>query len=77
MFNHNHVESLHPFGRELEQLDKIAEEFGGFRDAEREEDMDVMKRLGLRKFRAEDYIVEIQPLFARCYHAPQQTTQWI
>jgi hypothetical protein len=78
MFNHNHTESSHPFGKELEQLDEVAEEFGGaVRDAEREADLNIMRRLGLRRFCAEDYIKEIEPLFVRCYHPPQQKTQWI
>ncbi|KAF2806822.1 uncharacterized protein BDZ99DRAFT_86095 [Mytilinidion resinicola] len=54
----------HPFGKELEQLNEVAEEFGGVvRDAEMEEDMAVIAKLGLAKFRATDYFSEIQPLF--------------
>jgi len=54
----------HPFGKELEQLNEVAEEFGGVvRDAEMEEDMAIMSKLGLSKCCATDYLSVIQPLF--------------
>jgi len=58
----------HPFGKELEQLNEVVEEFGGVvRDAEMEEDLAVMERLGLARFRATDYLSEIQPLFSKLF----------
>ena len=44
----------------------MVEEFGGAaRDAERDEDVGIMKSRGLVQFCADDYLGEIQPLFAR------------
>lgn len=57
-------EEAHPFGRELEQLNEVAEEFGGVvRDAEMEADMCVMRERGLAFLCAADYLQEIKPLF--------------
>lgn len=45
------------------QLDEIAEEFGGaVRDVEREGDIRAMRQKGLQRFRAEDYLMEIETL---------------
>jgi hypothetical protein len=83
MFNHREYShpresSSHPFGKELEQLDEIVEEFGGaFRDAERDVDLEMMKSRGLQKFCADDYIMEIEPLFTLCFLAPLQNAKWI
>lgn len=64
----NKVDNSHPFGRELEQLDEIAEEFNGaVRDVDREADLAVMKKRNLAKFCADDYIKEINPIFTRCF----------
>jgi len=57
------VSEINPFGHELEQVAEIAEDYGvkdrlNLADAEEKE----MKKLGLRKFSAEDYISEIQGL---------------
>jgi hypothetical protein len=77
IFRPDKTDSNHPFGRELEQLDEIAEEFGGtLRDAEREADLDAMRRRGLVKWSANDYILEIRPLFSKCYEEPR-LPQWI
>jgi hypothetical protein len=55
----------HPFGKELEQLDEVAEEFSGaINDAECAADRSAMKERGLVRFCADDYINEIEPLFA-------------
>lgn len=64
----NKIDNTHPFGRELEQLDEIAEEFNGaVRNVDREADLVVMKKRNLAKFCADDYIKEINPLLARCF----------
>jgi hypothetical protein len=66
----------HPFGKELEQLDEVVEEFGGVvRDAEREGDQIAMHDKGLARFCADDYLREIRPLFSRIF-APQ-VVAWI
>jgi len=68
-----HEEEAHPFGRELEQLNEIVEEFGGvIRDAEAEADMTVMRSRGLAFFCASDYQQEIQPLFSTRFGIPQR-----
>ncbi|KAH9840507.1 hypothetical protein Tdes44962_MAKER01707 [Teratosphaeria destructans] len=52
-----------PFGRELAQLDEVAEEFGSVvRDAETEADMKVIRNYGLAQYAASDYMAEIQGL---------------
>jgi hypothetical protein len=75
-----HEEEAHPFGRELEQLNEIVEEFGGvIRDAEAEADMTVMRSRGLAAFCATDYLKEIQPLFSSRFGVPHQAAPmaWI
>ena len=51
----------HPFGKELEQVNELVEEFSENGVLEKEELM--MQEKGLRKFLAEDYAMEIQGLF--------------
>lgn len=75
-----HEEEAHPFGRELEQLNEIVEEFGGVVcDAETEEDVTIMRSKGLAAFCAADYLMEIQPLFSTRFGIPQQAAAmaWI
>ncbi|KIW00989.1 uncharacterized protein PV09_07509 [Verruconis gallopava] len=70
----------HPFGKELEQLDEVAEEFNVVvSDAEREHDLLAMEQCGLMRFCAADYIAEIQPLFSRYVHTQLSapTVAWI
>jgi hypothetical protein len=63
MFRPTIQEESHPFGKELEQLNEVAEEFGSaVRDAEREADLAVMRERNLASFCAADYLAEIQPL---------------
>jgi hypothetical protein len=75
-----HTTNDHPFGKELEQLSEVAEEFGGVvRNAEWDEDVAAMAKLGLGRFGVSDYLSEIQPLFsslldARRFAAP---SAWI
>jgi len=66
MFRSPIKEEEHPFGKELEQLNEVAEEFGGVvRDAECEADKAAMQELKLAAFSAADYLAEIRPLFSR------------
>ncbi|GAB7347405.1 hypothetical protein MBLNU459_g4331t1 [Dothideomycetes sp. NU459] len=53
----------HPFGKELEQLNEVAEEFGSVvRDAEADADRAFMDIHGLGQFSAVDYMTEISDL---------------
>lgn len=73
MFSPTIAEEHHPFGRELEQLNEIVEEFGGvIRDAETEADLNVMRSRNLAAFCAADYLSEIRPLFSSRFGFPQQ-----
>lgn len=63
----------HPFHKEIQQLEKVAEEFGAVA-TERTEDMEseedeiaYMAARGLARFGLADYISEIQPLFLGLY----------
>ncbi|KAI4729906.1 hypothetical protein E4T49_02250 [Aureobasidium sp. EXF-10728] len=52
--------SPHPFGKELEQLNEVAEEFGStVRDVEADADRVFMDAHGLDHFSANDYMMEI------------------
>lgn len=73
MFKATIEEEAHPFGRELEQLNEVAEEFGGvIRDAEAEADFSVMRSKNLAAFCAADYLADIQPLFSSRFGMPHQ-----
>jgi len=52
----------HPFGRELAQVNEIAEEFGATARLLDEEEQDIMSK-GLCKFGVEDYLDEIAGLY--------------
>ncbi|KAK2765457.1 hypothetical protein FQN54_008311 [Arachnomyces sp. PD_36] len=53
--------SSHPFGKELEQVNEVAEDFGARIVLDEEEEL-LMKK-GLRKFSVEDYLSEIEDLY--------------
>ncbi|KAF2830967.1 hypothetical protein CC86DRAFT_133020 [Ophiobolus disseminans] len=73
MFSSSIAEETHPFGRELEQLNEIVEEFGGVvRDAETEADLTAMRSKNLAAFCAAEYLSEIRPLFNSRFGFPQQ-----
>lgn len=64
MFNSSIKEETHPFGKELEQLNEVAEEFNGVvRDVAMEADLTIIRERNLATFCAADYLAEIQPLF--------------
>lgn len=56
------VEQHHPFGKELEQVNELAEEFGAGEAAIFDEEEEYLASRGLIKFGAEDYLKEIQGL---------------
>lgn len=61
--DHHH----HPFGQELEQVNEVAEEFGGYIPEVQEEEQTLLAK-GFRKFSAEDYLLEIQDLHRAIFH---------
>ena len=68
----NEEEESHPFGKELEQLNEVAEEFGGaVRDAEMDADLAAIRERGLATFCAADYLQEISPLFSDRFGYPR------
>jgi len=71
-------EEQHPFGKELEQLNEIAEEFNGaVRDAETEADIAMLRDRNLAIFCAADYLAEIQPLFSARFGQSTAPLAWI
>jgi len=56
------AEPNHPFGKELEQVNELAEEFGISDVTVVDEEEDYLASNGLIKFGAEDYMMEIQEL---------------
>lgn len=58
------LEAGHPFGAELEKVREIAEEFGGARVLDDEEEVGLLQK-GLVKLSSEDYLAEIEDVFNR------------
>jgi hypothetical protein len=66
-----------PFGKELEQLDEIAEEFGQtVRNAEYEVDAAHMRSRNLGAFAASDYLDEIHGLIAETFEDHHEASTW-
>ncbi len=73
-------EADHPFGKELEQLNEIAEGFGdAVTEVTREEDVAAMQEKQLLKFSVADYLKEIAPLFSGVFEgcAAPSRVDWI
>jgi hypothetical protein len=71
----------HPFGNELAQVSELAEEYGISKEklaVVDEEEQELVSR-GLFKFRAEDYMSEIQSLFVTAFgdSRPAMSSMWI
>jgi hypothetical protein len=67
----------HPFSKELEQVNEVAEEFGGLNLLDDEER--ILYEKGLKKFSVEDYLVEIEDLYGSIFedtHGSMHTTSW-
>ena len=65
VFARGSIEPNHPFGKELDQLMEVAEEFNGaVRNAELDEDFTFMQSHGLSRFDVNDYMVEISGLYS-------------
>lgn len=66
-----------PFGKELEQLDEIAEEFGQtVRNAEYDADAAYMRSRNLGAFAASDYLNEIHGLIADTFEEHHEAAAW-
>lgn len=75
------VNADHPFGSELAQVSELAEEYGISKEKMSivdEEEQELILR-GLFKFRAEDYMSEIQGLFLSAFGEtkPKMSAMWI
>jgi len=74
-------EPSHPFGKELEQLNEVVEEFGGVvRDAEADADHVFMEAHGLGYFCATDYIMEINNMIDEAFREDYEFSEqagWI
>lgn len=53
----------HPFGKELEQVNEVAEEFATVQHAVIVEEEQMLVQRGLYKFEVEEYIMEIEGLY--------------
>lgn len=68
----------HPFGKELEQVNEVVEEFGGaplFDEEER-----ILHRKGLKKFSVNDYLAEVEDLYGNIFNdrlGPIASTSWL
>jgi len=56
---------VHPFSKELEQVNEVAEEFGSPHVLD-EEEM-ILSRKGLYKFTVDDYLIEIEELYGSIF----------
>ena len=56
------MNSDHPFGKELAQVNEVAEEFGAVSALMEEEEQEILEK-GLCKFSVDDYIYEIVGLY--------------
>lgn len=58
------IDSDHPFGAELEQVNELAEDYAVRDVLVMDEDEQILLANDLKKFGAEDYVLEIEGLFA-------------
>jgi hypothetical protein len=74
----NYNSEPHPFGKELEQVNEVVEEFGGaplFDEEER-----ILRNKGLKKYTVDDYLVEIEDLYGSIFNdrlGPIASTSWL
>lgn len=61
MFNGQFDPVPHPFSRELDKVNEVAEDFGGLPVIDEEER--ILRNKGLKKFSAEEYLMEIEDLY--------------
>ncbi|PKX89722.1 uncharacterized protein P174DRAFT_378352 [Aspergillus novofumigatus IBT 16806] len=70
----------HPFGKELEQVNEVAEEFNSGATRVLDEEEMILLNKGLRKFTANDYLVEIEELYGSIFDdhlGPVATGSWL
>lgn len=68
----------HPFSRELDKVNEVAEDFGASRVLEEEEQLLLSK--GLKKFSVEDYLSEIEELYGSIFDDqlnPYTSSVWL
>lgn len=61
----------HPFSKELEQVNEVAEEFGGWNLLDDEER--ILHEKGLKKFSVEEYLEEVQELWGSIFDDEAQS----
>ncbi|KAI9371997.1 hypothetical protein BJX61DRAFT_475657 [Aspergillus egyptiacus] len=74
----NYVAEPHPFGKELEQVNEVVEEFGGAPLLDEEEH--ILNSKELKKYSVDDYLVEIEDLYGSIFNdrlGPISSTQWL
>ncbi|KAI1834071.1 hypothetical protein DTO006G1_7678 [Penicillium roqueforti] len=66
----------HPFGKELEQVNEVVEDFCGLNMHDDEER--ILYAKGLKKFSVEDYLVEVEELYGSIFEDTRgpMTTSW-
>jgi hypothetical protein len=67
----------HPFSRELDKVNEVAEDFGALRVLEEEEQ--ILLNKGLKKFSLDDYLSEIEELYGGVFDdeiGPLATNAW-
>ncbi|KAJ5887545.1 hypothetical protein N7495_007586 [Penicillium taxi] len=80
-FSHDMIQpEVHPFSKELEQVNEVAEEFGNLRGMTEEEQ--ILFTRGLKKFTANEYLVEIEILYSNIFNdvrkgARIDTSSWL
>ena len=74
-FFNGSLDQAHPFGKELAQVDEVAEEFGGVTSSIDEEE-EYLSSKGLYKFSAEDYMNDIEGLCEGPF-GPRLANMWI
>jgi hypothetical protein len=70
--------NAHPFGKELAQVNEVAEEFGATSRLLEEEEQEILSK-GLHKFGVEDYLDEIAGLYGGVFddHLGPMSKPWI
>lgn len=58
-------QEAHPFSKELEQVNEVAEEFGSLHMMD--DDERILHRKGLKKFAVDDYILEVEALYGSIF----------
>lgn len=70
------VDPSHPFGKELEQVNELVEDFG-CKDTVIDEDTRFLRQRGLRKFAVQDYLMEIEGLYGGVFEDKMMSPAWI